>query len=67
MKKLTQIAFVMALVFSFSCRETKQDEAKENAKLKDIDAVEAEVEVIEENINNKEVELEEALKELDSL
>ena len=67
MKKLTQVTLLFTLLIGFSCRETKQDEAQENAELKDIDAVEAEVEVIGDNINKKEVELEEALKDLDSL
>lgn len=67
MKTLVKCLIVFGLLSSVSCRDTKKEEAEAAAMVEEVEAVEAEVDVITEDINSKEKALEEALKELDSL
>jgi len=67
MKKLIISLIVIALIFSFSCRDTKKEEVEVKAIIEQVEAVENDINAINEDINSKEKELEEALRALDSL
>ena len=57
----------LSLIVIVSCRDSKKEEEETKAAVEKIDKIEAEVEELTEDINMKEKDLEEALKELDSL
>ena len=67
MKTTIKILGILVLLMSISCRETKKEEAETDAIVKEVEAIEAEVNVIKEDMDTKAQALEEALKELDSI
>lgn len=62
--KLFLVIFVFGLT---SCRDSKKEEAEDEAVIEQIENIEQETEEIEESIEVKAEELEEALSELDSI
>ena len=67
MKTTIKILGILVLLMSISCRDTKKEEAETDAMVKEVEAIEAEVNVIKEDMDTKAQALEEALKELDSI
>lgn len=67
MKTTIKILAILVLLMSISCRDTKKEEAETDAMVKEVEAIEAEVNVIKEDMDTKAQALEEALKELDSI
>ncbi|GHC62782.1 hypothetical protein [Ulvibacter litoralis] len=67
MKIFLKIGIVFAVVLLASCRDTKKEDAETKAVLEQIEAVEAEVEKINESLKENENELDAALQELDSI
>ena len=67
MKTLMKCLVALSLIVIVSCRDSKKEEEETKAAVEKIDKIEAEVEELTEDINMKEKDLEEALKELDSL
>jgi cell division protein FtsB len=67
MKTTIKILGILVLLMSTSCRDTKKEEAETDAMVKEVEAIEAEVNVIKEDMDTKAQALEEALKELDSI
>jgi len=67
MKTTIKILAILVLLMSTSCRDTKKEEAETDAMVKEVEAIEAEVNVIKEDMDTKAQALEEALKELDSI
>jgi serine phosphatase RsbU (regulator of sigma subunit) len=58
---------VLFLVGIVSCRDTKKEEEAEKAVIEQIEAVENEAEEISKKINEEATEVENSLKELDSI
>ena len=67
MKILMKIVMVLFLVGVVSCRDTKAEEEATKAAIEKIEAVENEAEEISKKINEEAIEVEESLKELDSI
>jgi len=67
MKILMKITMVLFLVGIVSCRDTKKEEEAEKAVIEQIEAVENEAEEISKKINEEATEVENSLKELDSI
>ena len=67
MKILMKITMVLFLVGIVSCRDTKKEEEAEKAVIEKIEAVENEAEEISKKINEEATEVENSLKELDSI
>ncbi|TCK64798.1 hypothetical protein DFQ05_2535 [Winogradskyella wandonensis] len=67
MKTLAKLLMLVILFSSFSCRDTKKEEAETKAKLEVIDDVEQKLDSVSNDIENKAEALEDAVKELDSI
>lgn len=67
MKILSKMLLVILLVGFVSCRDTKKEEEATEAAIEKIEVVESEAEEISNKINEEAAELEDSLKELDSI
>jgi len=67
MKFVLKIVLVVLMIGFVSCRDTKKEEEEANAAIEQIEATEAEVEAISADLKENEKELNEALKDLDSI
>ncbi|RMA58622.1 hypothetical protein [Ulvibacter antarcticus] len=67
MKVIFKLSIVVLLLGMVSCRDTKKEDAESQAVVEKIETMETEVEEISDNLEAEEKELEEALKELDSI
>lgn len=67
MKTLLKLVVIGTFLLSFSCRDTKKEDAETEAMIEQIEAVESDIDSISEDVDAKAKALEAALKELDSI
>lgn len=67
MKTILKLSLIGLLLLSFSCRDTKQEEAETKVAVEQIEAIEKETDEIMESVDENAKKLEEELKELDNL
>lgn len=67
MKTILKLVVVIMVIGLVSCRDTKKEEAELEAQIEQIESIEAEAATLTEKVDADAKELEEALKELDSI
>ncbi len=67
MKTFLKLVILLFLVGNVSCKDTKKEDAETKAALEEIESIESTIEEASEDLNEDLIELEEALRELDSI
>ena len=67
MNRLIKLILVVFLLGTLSCRDSKKEEAEQEAMIEKIDSIEQEATSLTEMVEKDANELEEALNELDSI
>ncbi len=67
MKTIFKLIVIIMVIGLASCRDTKKEEAELEAQMEQIESIEVEAATLTEKVNAEAKELEEALKELDSI
>jgi uncharacterized membrane protein YjjP (DUF1212 family) len=67
MKEFLKISLIIFLLGMTSCRDTKKEDAESQRVVEQIETMETEVEEISEDLEQDQLELENALKDLDSI